>query len=111
VRVPTFPTIDEDAPITLADAAKRFGFKVATLRAEASRGNLTIYKIGKRYYTTLNDVRAMVQNCRVQNPRQGFTSTRDASNGLSETARASSARAALNMSIERLKSSSRATSL
>ena len=53
-------TGDQDA-ITLKDAAQHFGFTVATLRAEAARGHLTIYKIGKRYYTTPSDIRDMVR--------------------------------------------------
>jgi hypothetical protein len=104
-------TIDEAAPITLADAASYFGFTVSTLRAEASRGHLVIYKIGKRIYTTLNDVRAMVIACRVQKNPHDSVSIRNGSSGLYETARASSARAALNMNIARLKNSSRATSV
>ena len=36
----------------LKDAAERFGFTVSTLKAEAGRGRLTLYKIGKKLYTT-----------------------------------------------------------
>ena len=55
----------DDDTITLKDAAKHFGFSVYTLRTEADRGRLAIYKIGKRYYTTPADVTEMVQQCRV----------------------------------------------
>jgi hypothetical protein len=51
--------------ITLKDAAKNFGFSVSTLRTEADRGRLTIYRIGRRYYTTPADIREMVSQCRV----------------------------------------------
>jgi len=40
-----------------------FGFTVWTLRAEADRGRLTIYKIGKRFYTTPADIKEMIQLC------------------------------------------------
>jgi Helix-turn-helix domain len=52
--------------ITLKDAAKHFGFSVSTLRTEAERGRLTIYRIGRRYYTTPADIREMVLQCRVE---------------------------------------------
>lgn len=38
----------DDDTITLKDAASHFGFSVYTLRTEADRGRLAIYKIGKR---------------------------------------------------------------
>lgn len=102
-------TGDED-PITLQDAAQHFGFTVLTLRAEASRGHLTIYKIGKRYYTTPANIREMVHLCRVDQKAPGFTLTRSANNGPSETDRASSALAAAREIATRLKNSSRNTS-
>jgi hypothetical protein len=49
-------TGDHDT-ITLRDAAKHFGFTVSTLRAEADRGRLALYRIGKRLYTTPADIR------------------------------------------------------
>jgi Helix-turn-helix domain len=55
----------DDDTITLKDAAKLFGFSVSTLRTEADRGRLTIYRIGNRYYTTPADIREMVNQCRV----------------------------------------------
>jgi hypothetical protein len=97
-------TNDTDT-ITLADAAQHFGFTVLTLRAEAERGRLTIYKIGKRYYTTPAAIREMVELCRVQKPRPVSTSTPRADNGLSGTADALSARDALSLTVERLKNS------
>jgi hypothetical protein len=99
-----------ETPITLADAAQHFGFTVLTLRAEADRGRLTIYKIGRRYYTTPADVMQMVQLCRVERKAQGSISTRSAGNGLSATARTSAALDALKQTLATQKSSSRATS-
>lgn len=102
-------TRDDDA-ITLKDAASHFGYTVSTLKAEAERGRLTIYKIGKRYYTTPNDIRDMVQKCRVERKARDFTLIRSDSNGSSETDRVSSALAAANETALRLKSASPVTS-
>lgn len=99
-----------DTPITLADAAQHFGFTVLTLRAEADRGRLTIYKIGRRYYTTPADVMQMVQLCRVEQKARVSISTRRDVSGSSETARISAARGALRQTLAGLKSSSRTTS-
>jgi hypothetical protein len=98
-----------DDAITLKDAASHFGYTVSTLRAEADRGRLTIYKIGKRYYTTPNDIREMVQKCRVDQKGRAFTLIRGGNSGSSETERASSALAAAKETAEKLKRSSRNT--
>lgn len=98
--------LTDDDPVTLADAAQHFGFNVSTLRAEAGRGRLTLFKIGKRFYTTPNHIRAMVQECRVVPKAQGSISRRDAVTS-SETDRISSAQAALKL---RLSKPSRGTS-
>ena len=102
-------TGDND-PITLKDAAQHFKLTVLTLRAEAWRGNLSIYKIGKRYYTTPADIRSMVEKCRVEQKARDFTLIRSASSGSSETERTASALAAANETVLRLKNSSRNTS-
>jgi hypothetical protein len=81
--------------ITLKDAASHFGFSVYTLRAEAERGHLTTYKIGKRLYTTPADIRDMVSKCRVSQKDRAYTSTAGVMPGLSETELASLGRAAL----------------
>ena len=101
--------ISDSDTVTLKDAAQHFGFSVYTLRTEAERGRLTIYKIGKRYYTTPADVKEMVQRCRVAQKAPGFTSIRNANNGSSETERASSALVAAQETARRLKNSSRNT--
>lgn len=102
-------TGDHDT-ITLADAAKRHGFSVYTLRMEADRGRLTIYKIGNRYYTTPADIRNMVEQCRVEQKVRASISTRSARFGSSETERASSALAAANETALALKNGSLAIS-
>jgi hypothetical protein len=95
--------------ITLKDAAQHFGFSVYTLRTEADRGRLAIYRIGKRYYTTPADIKEMVRQCRVDQKGRDFTLIRSGRTGSSETERASSALAAANETALRLKNSSRNT--
>jgi hypothetical protein len=88
----------DDEPITLAEACQlypRAKLTISTLRAEAARGRLDIFRIGRRDHTTPQAMREMVARCRAEDYRRDFTSIRHAGNGLSETARISSARAAL----------------
>jgi hypothetical protein len=99
----------DDDTITLKDAAEHFKFSVYTLRAEADRGRLAIYKIGKRYYTTPADIKEMVRQCRVDQKAPDYTLTRSARSTSSETERVSSALAAANETARRLKNSSRST--
>ena len=111
-RVPdgVLPRVISDTDIiTLRDAARHFGFSVYTLRTEADRGRLTIYKIGKRFYTTPADIREMVNQCRVEQKGRDFTLIRGGNNGSSETDRASSALAAANETALKLRNSSRNT--
>jgi hypothetical protein len=79
----------DDMPITLAQAAEIFGIGVATLRAEANRGRLTVYRIGRQDRTTINDIRQMVELCRVEPKAPASIVTRRAVNTSSETDRAS----------------------
>lgn len=102
---------EDNDPVTLKDAASHFGFTVSTLRAEASRDRLTIYKIGKRYYTTPADIKEMVKKCRVDQKGHGFTLIRNESSGSSGMERASYALAAANETALKLKNSSRNTSV
>lgn len=99
----------DDDTITLADAAKHYGYSVYTLRAEADRGRLVIYKIGKRFYTTPADIKEMVIQCRVELKERASISIRSVRSTPSETERASSALAAARETAERLKGSSRNT--
>jgi hypothetical protein len=99
----------DDDTITLKDAAEHYNYSVYTLRTEADRGRLTIYKIGKRYYTTPADIKEMVRQCRVDQKAPDYTLIRSARSTSSETERASSALAAANETAQRLKNSSRST--
>lgn len=96
----------DDEPITLAEACEMFPrsrFTLSTLRTEASRGRLDIFRIGRRNYTTPAAMRAMVRKCQDAARHRASTSTQDESNGSSETERASSAQAALNQTVAALK--------
>ncbi len=56
-----------DEPITLAGACQLFPrakLTVSTLRAEAARGRLEIFRLGRRDYTTPAAMERMVQRCR-----------------------------------------------
>jgi hypothetical protein len=101
--------IGPDDPITLKDAC-RIAFhdkiKVASLRAEAERGHLETFRIGKRDFTTLRNIKAMIernQRCPPARKVPGFTSTKNDGNGLSDTANVSSARGALRETAKVLK--------
>jgi hypothetical protein len=79
----------DDMPITLAQAAEIFGIGVATLRAEANRGRLTVYRIGRQDRTTINDIRQMVELCRVEPKAPAFTAIQRGASTVSGTAHAS----------------------
>src|SRR5262245_50876368 len=89
-----------DDPITLKEACQiafRNRVKIATLRAEAARGNLITFRIGNKDFTTLRHIREMNERKQVCQPARkvpGFTSTRKDDNGLSDTDNILSARGA-----------------
>ena len=97
----------DDAPITLETACGLYpqaSFKVATLRAAADKGELVIFRLGRRYHTTAAAMDAWVRKCQDAAQRHACTSTESESNGLSETDRISSAQAALSQTVAALKS-------
>ena len=73
-------------PLPLKEAAERYGFTVSTLRAEAQRGRLRIFRIGRKDYTLSGDVLEMIHLCREDDPRRGSTTTKRAAIGSSEMA-------------------------
>ncbi len=100
------PQLDPlERPLTLQEACEVYGntFTPATLKAEATRGRLDIFRLGKRNYTTLSSLREMVLRCQEEGRRQGSTSTGPETNGLSETDRRLSARVALQQTLAGLK--------
>jgi hypothetical protein len=92
-------------PITLKDACRdvfKDAISVATLMAEHRRGNLVIYKIGRQYFTTSAELKQMLKKCRMeQKPHRT-----DAMSAQRETeqARIESARAALRLTLDKLRS-------
>jgi hypothetical protein len=93
---------DDDNPITLAEACEKiFGgqIKPASLRAEAERGYLTIFRIGRRDFTTLAFVREMIKmKCGTPRPPE----TRSAPQ-LSESDHLKASRAALAATLAEIK--------
>src|SRR5262249_14774591 len=98
----------DERPLTLAEACRLFGgtFTPHTLRAEAARGRLNIFRLGWRDYVTLSNLREMVRKCQEDARHLACTSTDRVDNGLSATARASLERAALNQTAIMLKNGS-----
>ena len=103
-------TPGEDDPVTLEEACEivfRGAIKVSTLRLEATKGNVDIFKVGRRQFTTLRSVRGLSSKFRETRKARGSTLTETESNGLSETERVSSALVALSQTTRALKNSSR----
>lgn len=98
--------MSDDEPITLGEACElypRSRLTKSTLRAEAARGRLTIFRIGKRDYTTVAFMRDMVRRCQDEDYRRDSISTLQEASGLSEMDKALSAQAALNQTVVALK--------
>jgi hypothetical protein len=88
----------DDDPLPLADACALYPqsrLTVSTLRAEAARGRLKVFRIGRRDYTTRRDMKEMFARCRAEDYRRASTSTKAVNNGPSSTDRVLSARNAL----------------
>jgi hypothetical protein len=99
----------DDEPMTLDDACREFPqarLTPYTLRAEAGRGRLDIFRMGRRDYTTAASMRGMFQKCQDAARLRASTSTESETSGLSETDRVSSAQAALSQTVAALKSGS-----
>ena len=103
---------NEDDPVTLQEAVDivyRGRIEVSTLRLMADRGHLEIFKVGRKWFTTLRSVREMKNTCPGNRKVPGSGSTRNAGSGLSEMERVSSALVALKQTTRALKSGSRNT--
>ena len=102
----------EDDPITLRDACEviyKGRIKLSTLRAEAARGRLDIFRLGRTDFTTRKDLREMERRCRAAKQARDCISIRREGNSLSETEQLSSAQDALRRSVLALKGTSRNT--
>jgi len=93
-------------PITLKEACELV-FKgkigVTSLRAAAAGGKLSIFRIGRQDFTTLRDVREFIEQCRAESHRPASTTTRREIRGLSVMARDSSALAAIDNNLRKLR--------
>jgi len=105
-----------DTPLRLKDAVKWAfplgGMTVSGLRREAARGRLAIELIAGKQFTTLRAIAEMREKCRDSHkapdcgsgrPSKAKTASPAKPHGLSETARASAARAALEKTAKELK--------
>lgn len=98
--------IPRDQPITL-EFVSRIKFdgavSVASLMAEHSRGRLVITKIGRSYYTTLDEIDEMLRLCRVPSPAHVSGSAKNETRVPASPIEIESARAAARASIKRLR--------
>jgi hypothetical protein len=99
--------LGDDTLLTLKDACEIFfngAVTPATLKAEHARSNLRLSKIGRAYFTTLADLKAMRDKCLVEAPEQSSGSTGKDKPGPLLTAESEAARdAALRKLNERKK--------
>src|SRR5215471_10506352 len=122
-KPPDLPNIGPDTPLRLDTAVEiafpAGGMTVSGLRREDSRGRLVIEIIAGKQFTTLRAIADMRERCRDSHrvPDSGSgraskakTASHDKPPGLSETARASAARAALEKTVRGLKKRSPTTS-
>ena len=101
-----------ERPVALREACQRFfdgAISVASLKAEARRGNLAISKIGRAYFTTASAVNAMVEKCRVKAEAPISRPIPNAGLGQSSTVNARSEQASLSQTVAALKKRSKPT--
>jgi hypothetical protein len=93
-----------DTPIPLKDACEAYfsgRITVATLKAEQKRGNLEIYKIGRQYFTSFNQIKAMMEKCCLgSSPHNANVNSPD---NRTEAAKVHAAQVALRLRLEQLK--------
>lgn len=78
----------DDELITLKEASEIYFRGKRTpgvLKTLAQQGNLTVSKIGGRYFTTITDLKVMVEKCRVKAEVHISGSTKSATVGQSST--------------------------
>ncbi|MCA1401935.1 hypothetical protein ACVSQB_17360 [Bradyrhizobium elkanii] len=99
-----------DRPISLKQACEEVfanAISVATLKAEHRRGNLVVFKLGRKHFTTRRDIAAMKEKCRLPIRQQAAKPDTRAGNNLTEEARHRASLAALRLTVETLKSAAR----
>jgi hypothetical protein len=96
-------TLDDDTLLTLKDACEIFfrgRVTVATLKAEHSRGNLAISKIGRAYFTTPAKLREMEAKCLVKAPGHTSGSMKIERSGPLSTDASAAAQASAQMKLQ-----------
>ncbi len=104
--------LPDDLPLSLKEVCERvFGgsISVASLMAEYARGNLEISKIGRTYFTTPADLKAMFVKCRVTPQKWVAVPPRGSPNQVkqSDEAYAKAALASARLTVEKLKAARR----
>lgn len=103
--------VSDDMPLRL-DLAARLAFPdgsigLSGLRREAARGNLEVFRVAGKHMTTLRAIRDMLEKCRVKPNLPASGSSQPATtvelSGSSLIEEGKSARAALNLRLERLR--------
>lgn len=109
--------ISDDTPLRLADAVEiafpMGGMTVSGLRSERDAGRLVVRRIAGKDFTTLADIRSMMDKCRVQPKAPSSTSETargQKPSGTSGTAKSSSARDAALATVRELRESLNAIS-
>lgn len=109
----TRESVTDDMPLRL-DLAARLAFPdgsigLSSLRREAAKGNLEVFRVAGKHMTTLRAIRDMLEKCRVKPnlPDSGSSqpATTEEPSGSFLTEESKSARAALNMRLDRLRGS------
>jgi len=114
---PARERVTDDMPLRL-DVAAQMAFadgsiSASSLRKEAARGRLTVWRIAGKDMTTLAEIRNMVERCRVNQPRPDSGSGQPAPHsqprGLSSIEESNAARAARQMRASKLREPSQNT--
>lgn len=113
MTTPALPTIGDDEPIPLAEAARVFfhgRLTKSSLRTEARKGNLEIIQIANKDFVTRSGVNRMIEKCRKNADRQGSGLDQTQEHGSSRMAPSASAQNALRIKLEQRKRNSPNTS-
>jgi len=103
--------VTDDMPLRL-DLAAKLAFPdgsigLSSLRREAARGNLEVFRVAGKHMTTLRAIREMLERCRVKPSQPASGSSQPAMivelSGSSLIEESRSARAALNLRLEKLR--------
>ena len=97
---------DDNQLIPLRRAAEIFlgnARHVATLRSEATRGNLVVSKIGRSYWTTIARLKEMDKKCQGDHLARGSGGTASANPGPSLTVDPTIAQGSAHRTLSRLK--------